>query len=532
MIGRRSIFFWLLLVAGLGLAAWWLLFVPYRPQRLYSAIPINATFISEQRDLAARWDSFSKNPVTLSLLGAAGIKTKDVEDLAKDPVSRAWFDKLAARDVVMAYVPNVGPGGDPAWVLVSWLGGKSQRLRWDLSWGRIPDFTAQPAYRGRVYWKVNDADLEADQVLTVAFVEGMLVGCIASQPQAMREVLDTYDGLLPAITRNANFPGTGPWCSDPLAPDRGWINMPGAPEPSSWQSGFFSYEFLDVATGSISGQICGQAPFNFAQPAFSELRAGENLTRLFGKLPQSLILTRSSLVLPMIESPLCPAWLRITGELIREQNADTLLLAMTGDEYSGHFKGLRVPALLVGIPVEDAPGARRWIEQALDRLNARYRWGLIPRSIRAGTNTIYVIEETTTNFYTHLTLDEKIAYAQCGNWLLFSSNLETLQKLVARYDQPESLNEADECSWAKEMNDVKASGYAWFDLERSGKTIRLALATYSLKLLLEDPRGSQPLRQQLNEAKAWIDTLAPLGRACFWLRADGKNMEIKFKAGS
>jgi hypothetical protein len=61
--------------------------------------------------------------------------------------------------------------------------------------------------------------------------------------------------------------------------------------------------------------------------------------------------------------------------------------------------------------------------------------------------------------------------------------------------------------------------------------LRLALTTYGLKLLLADAEGTLGVRQRLNEAKAWIDSLTPLQTCSFWLRSDGQMMQAQFKAG-
>ncbi len=42
--------------------------------------------------------------------------------------------------------------------------------------------------------------------------------------------------------------------------------------------------------------------------------------------------------------------------------------------------------------------------------------------------------------------------------------------------------------------------------------VRLGVTAWSLKLLLEDAQGSQATRQRMNEFKAWMDALAPLGQ--------------------
>ena len=530
MSHRRSPFFWLLVLVSMAFGVWWILAVPYRPQYLYRAIPAHATFVSAHYDLAGRWDSFSKNPLTQSLFSSLGIKPSELQDFGKDSDSAYWLKRLASRDVVLAHVPVLGDYGRPGWVFATWLGGDSQRLRWSLLLGRMPGFVRAGPYRGRFYWTVKDAFSHSDDLLTVTFVEGMLVGCLSRDASAIRDVLDTYDGLLPALADKAGFPSSGPWCADPQARDRGWINLSALNPKASFNPGSLSYEFTSLTSAAVEGQACGEDPFRFAQTASTKVKTS-GLDDLLGNLPLAVGLIHSQMVLPMIEDSGNPAWLRIFGELIREQKSDTIMVAVLGDEFSGRLKGIKVPAMITGIPVNDATNTLSWMKQTLDRLNAKYRWGLIPREVYANGSTVFAVETTAPGFYSTLTLEEKPAYTVCGKWFLLASNLESLTRLVTRVQQSPVGSKGEEAQWEADLDSMPAPCFARVDLARGGKTLRLALATYSLKLLLEDAQGTLGIRQRLNEVKAWIDSLAPLQTCRFWLRSDGQMMQVQFKAG-
>lgn len=527
---RRSPFFWLLILASIGLGVWWILTVPYAPRHMYRAIPANANFVSAHYNLAARWDSFSKNPLTQSLFSSLGIKPAELQDLGEDPESACWLKRLASRDVVLAYVPVLGDTGRPVWVFASWLGGDSQRLRWNLLLRRMPGFIRLSPYRGRFCWIVRDSSIRSDEVLTIAFVEGMLVGCLSRDSSAIRDVLDTYDGLLPALADKAEFPSSGPWCVDPQAGDRGWVNLAALNPQTSFHPSALSYEFTSLTPSAVEGQACGEDPFRFAQTASTKVKTSD-VEDLFGDLPLAIGLIHSQMVLPMIENLDNPAWLRIFGEVIREQKAESIMVAVLGDEFSGRIKGIKVPAIIAGIPVDNSTNTLAWMKQALDRLNAKYRWGLIPREVYANGSTVFAIESTASSFYSTLTLEEKPAYAICGEWLLLSSNVESLSSLMARIKQMPTGSEREEPQWKTDLDSMPAPCFVRINLARGGKTLRLALTTYALKLLLEDAQGTLGVRQRLNEAKAWIDSLAPLQTCRFWLRADGQMMQVRFKAG-
>ena len=60
MSRQRTPFFWLMALVSVALAVWWILTVPYVPRHMYQAIPARSIFVSAHRDLAGRWDLFSK----------------------------------------------------------------------------------------------------------------------------------------------------------------------------------------------------------------------------------------------------------------------------------------------------------------------------------------------------------------------------------------------------------------------------------------------------------------------------------------
>ena len=525
---NRSPLFWLVAALFAGLTVWWTLHVPYAPEQIWKTIPAEAVFVSEHRNLAERWDAFSHNPFTRSLLTTVGLTPVALQDLSRDPESKKWLEALTAKDSVLAFVPALGAYREPAWVFASWLGGRSQRLRWSLAWQRDGGFKRGLSHHGRTYWVVEDFEIDGEHKLTIAFVEGMLVGCLSRHPESILEVLDTYDGLMPSVADVRNLSVRGPWCTDPVAPDRGWFDPASLERPRPVDSKLIAYEFSELLPDKLAGQLCGAAPFSFAQSTTARLKA-DGLEKVLGELPQAVVIAQAAMLLPVLAEGTNPFWVRQCAELIRGQKASTVMMAVLGDEYSGRFRGIRVPTLLIGIPVEQPASAVEWIPQAFDRLNARYRWGLISRELAAGEQRFYAVEGTVSSNSASLTLDERPAYAVVGKWLLFASNLDALRKLAAYAEHVAEEDVAPD--WAASMSETPAPAYGWIDLARGGKNLRLAVTTYSLKLLLEDPRGTYRVRQRLNDAKAWIDALMPLRICRFWIRSDGTMMEGKFRMG-
>lgn len=529
MIRRRPLLFWLLLAAALGAAAWWVLYTPYRPEHMYRALPAQTAFVSVHRDLSGRWDEVHRNPLIQTLFLALGVEPEDLQSLSEDPATRQWLDLLAADEALVAFVPSLGNPGEPAWLIVTWLGAKSQRLRWNLHWAKIKELTPHPPYRGWPSWTL-DTEKEGEPKLTFALVEGMGIGVFSKDPRLLNEVLDALDGVQPSLDRRPEFPGrTGIWCRDPRAPDRGWVN------PEAWDAavtspvGPVTYEWSELQSGQLRGLVTGRDPFAVEFSRAPQLKTA-GLDRLLGDLPQGVALLSPALALPYMEQPNRAAWLRLLAEVIRLEKAGVIAVGLVGDEYSGRLKGIKLPTLVTGIPVGDEARAAAWLREAFDRLNARYRWGLVPREVSAGRGRMTIVEGTSTNFLSSLPPAECPAYLLRGGWLLLASNSEGLGRLAERFDGLPT-NRPAPAAWAGDLAAEPAPAYLWLDLARAAKTLRTAISTYSLKLLFEDPSGSQETRQKLNEAKAWIDSLVPLNRARFWMRSDGTRMEISYKLG-
>jgi hypothetical protein len=525
MTRSRPPLFWLLLLAAVVIGLWWLFSAPYEPRVLFRAMPANALYVSEHRRLVDRGDAFARNPVTLSLFSSMGIRPSELKSLTADPETERWFRRLAARHVVLAYVPELGGGGEPAWVFSSWLGGRSQRLRFWLSWSRVPGYRLVELWRGRRYWEVEAPFLRSDLRLCVAFVEGAMVGCLTGDPHVMRDVLDAHDGLRPSIVRRADF-SRAAWCADASARDRGWVDL-SAFSAMPPDAGTALFEFSELTPTSLAGQVCGRAPGSAGHAGHQAVSA-RGMGAFLGDAPLAVVLARGAAVVPILRSRRSPGWLRLLGELAEDEKADAVVLAVLGGAYGGRFHGVRVPALAFAMPVRDSARVRTWALDALDRLNTRYRWGLIPRRLESAGGEITVLEGTLKGVFGDLTPGEQPAYAIPEGWFILSSNSDSLTRLMER---PRSAADSAQPTWSRSAEESSSAAYVWMDLAQGGKAMRLAISACSLKLLLSDPQASQDARQRLNEAKAWMDSLAPLEALRLWARSDGDFIQARFRIG-
>jgi hypothetical protein len=530
MTALRKGFIWILALLFVGLMVWWSLHVPYKPDLLFKAIPADATVVSVHRNLAERWDEFSANPLTFSLFSALGIKPEDLASLGKDPESRAWLDALAGRKIVLGFVPDLGLGNRSAWVAASWLGGQSQRFRWQLHWADSSVFRRLDNYRGHPMWLVRSPSLERGTVLTISLVEGMLLACLSHSPSDIRRVLDTYDGYRPSLLGHPQFVQSFHPQEESAVDDLGWVHVDALDPRIKSSGGDLVYAFPSIQKDYLKGSVSTPTPI----PQLSSLPTliqTEGLDRLWGGLPVAMVAIGRNTALNGLLLPRAPLWVKQVGRIVAAQDAEAVFLGAFGDEYSGRIMGLKVPSLIAAIRCSNEEETLKSIVQSLDRLNAARQWGLIPRPFTAAGHQVYAIEATGESPLSRMTAEESPAYTVIGGWLLFSSNLDALMKLVERYERVESMQQASQAPWKELVKDSKAPIHGWIDLDRGSKTLRLAVSTWSLKMLLENPSESQKTRQQLNEAKAWIDAIAPMKSCSFHLDSNDQGSSLTFTLG-
>lgn len=518
-----------LLAISIGAAVWWLGYIPYDPLAIYRPIPASATLVGRHLRLPARWNDLLANPLALALMRTAGIRTEDAAGLTADKESRAWFEKLAGREGTLAYLPGRF-GGAPAWMAVCHLGGESQKLRWQLSLFHVPGFERMKQFPGRAVWRVDSPDLKPEQNLVIAFGEGVIMACLAEDPLAMAEVLAAYDGnrrrLMEAEPAFMRFVEG----DDRSVMDRLWIR-----DESEWASSESPGVVVeipvlrgDAISLSATTEGAGLVPEDRASP----VEIG-TLARLLGDAPCAAAMVNRDVLLQLLAQPWLPRDARHAIRMIADVAADRVaVVGMDGDMggrlawgamISLGLSGLRVPTLLVATPVQDEAAAAEAIQRVLDASNAKYRAAFVLQPVPAPPATIYVLESAGGDEWVDsLSRSDRPAYMILDGWLLASSNLAALQKLVQASVADQGGDGTP--SWAARINGALAVS-AWLDLARSGKVARDAIATWSMAQVFMNSGNSQVAREQLNEAKAWIDSFAPFGQARAELgRREGKTV--------
>ncbi len=512
----RRLWFWILAAAFAWAMFFWVTHVPYRPDRLFRAIPANSAWISVHDGLAARWAGLSGNPLIMTVLNACGIDLETQAMLAADKDFQYWFRHLAPDRAVTAFVPSFFRQGQQAWVVASWLGGDSQRLRWLLTWTGQHPCRREGRHQGRILWALDTGDGRTP--FRFALVEGGVIGVLCDDPAALRALLDMYDGRLPSAASVIEaFMGNSMSLS-PSARDFGLFNAGALP---------MSFALDNVTPDGLTLSMAAPLPLQVPADWLEEGQYDE-LVRVIGDVPLAALLVSRQALLSALEHPLAALPASAARYWISRMDGESLMLSVLGGEYSGRIRGIKWPALLAGVPIGEAAEAREVMQPLLDDLNRTYQWGLILHEIPQGDQpAIYIIESTAGNAYGKLNLQEQMACTVRGGWLLLASNSGTLMKICGRYSRGEQGASA---GWIRPVPGDAA--LCRLDLAGGGKIVKLALGAYSLKLLFSDPDGTQEERQRINEYKAWIDMLAPFGQLRARVYSDNEQAILKLHMGT
>jgi len=548
----KRILFWLILALFVGLAIWWSTYFPYRPELLYRAVPLNAAYVGEHDRLAERWQAMARNPLTLGLLESLGVDRAEIDAVLDDPGTKRIVNRLTARKTVMAYVPALGRAGAPAWVVATWVGPYAQFVRWGVFSGAMSEFERIRLRDGRHGWRRSltgrpdpDGSLEPAPELTLTAVDGMILGCVSTDPTAVQAVLQRVERgkrLCPPLReRLTPLEGASSRRED-SAPglDRGWLTS------HSFAGRELSYVLTAHDERSTAGRLKGRADLP-PTAALADAAGIDGLAGLLRDTPDALLLAPFAVLGPLLSAPDAAPALQITGNVLQSVATEQspVFLALLSGTYSGRILGMKVPTLMAGIKVRNGGEALERVTQALDTLNARYGLTLIPRRMpptgpRTGSSSngttapaaesLIVLDSTELGIYSALGAKEKPAFAADNSWLLFSSNVAALRKLIARRREA-NAPPGPEAAWRRALAGSQASIYATADLKSTGAALGNAIAVYSLALMVRRSEESADTRARLDQAQAWLDALAPFEAASLWLQPDGPDSQLHFRLG-
>ena len=482
------------LIAG---CVWWLCFVPFRPERMLLPIPEDAVAVTAHAHLADRWPMLSTNPVTRGiLLGFLAAGADDHPVLSSNEALQKSLRRLVPTDVVAAYVPGMDGVERGTWIFTSWLGGKGLWFRWamTLARGKVERYGLSG---GRTYWVMNTDTKPSNGLplqFSFAFEEGLVVGCLSENPHSIRVALACHDRNHPSIL--SIEPRLIDWIMDAESEDRGWV-CGGSKLPAVFPVRYELTELTDdrlsaIAHSSILLPSKCSPGKRARQPPIVE-----------GLSNATLGITRDFLDV-LFEGESGGGWSQGLRSFLEEVGANGAVIALLSGEYGGRIHSLRIPALVACIPCEGPAGVTAALRRVFRHLSVEYDISLmVTPSTDRDDPSVHSVTTARPSRYGDLAEEERAAYTVVDGWLIASSCRTTLIRLLDRREWAAKIS--------KERDEEISPFWLEFDLASGGKSIRNALAAYSLLRAFgaADPPGWE--WETLNNVHQWIEDLGTLG---------------------
>ena len=527
----RHTIFWSVVLLVLGASGWWIFYVPYRPDRVFEAIPASASVVTVHQNLAGEWDTAFKNPLLRRAIKAAGIDDGKLTALSTNHVVREWTEKLASDQTLLAYVPAMGTENKPALIAASWIGNQSRLLRWQMAWIKTRDLTPVYLDGGNLtIWLSREKFGKTNLRLSLALSEGLVLACISEDPIGVRTLLESAEKYPYRHT-----------VSDLGKPAIAKKLLEGVPRHSGWVEVNHQQIALqlDIQPEALSLEMRGQKQF----PAGANLQVAAGTSealRLVGKRSDVALLLPLSWVSALIPDDPSILLLKNIKTLTDASNTPTNALAFVAlldQDHNGRIrgpinknlrgliKGVKAPTLLLGIQVKDDAEADKRINQSLAMLNSQFGLELSAGPYAPdGSLRMTSIQGKRNSFYGTFEPEECVAYTVRDNWLILASNGTILQKLLS---QPS----------ASGLNDWKLDGglpptaIAWANLNGVGLTLKNAAGVAKLATLLDSSEKSKTLRSQLDQAGIVASVLRELKEAKMTLQAGNNGFRLKLMIG-
>ncbi|MEI8350972.1 MAG: hypothetical protein WCG36_01540 [bacterium] len=528
MTKRNRLFFWLILVVAMILAACWLFHVPYQPDRIFSAIPSDVTVVSVQTNLAAQWEPLLRNPLLGDVLKAGGVQDADLAALTTNTVIREWARKLASDQSVIAFTPSLGARHKPALVFASWIGSRSRSLRWQTAWIKSRDFFPVTLDEGRLtFYRVRTSLDKSELHLSLALSEGLVLGCLSSDPAGVACLLETAEERpgrhslastgKPAQARHLLQRPSSQW---------GWLELGHT---------LIAYR-VELTARQLSLYMTGQNSLPEAKP-LAALPGLNGVQPLIVDKSDFLALLPLGWLQAMIPKEPSSLWLQSIREFTETNNtgADALAFAAVLDQqHNGRLrgplgstlrafiKGVKTPTILIGLQVGSRREADARLRRLIDQLNRQYAFTLESR-MEEGSKGITLIEEPGRNFYGSFEAGERIAATMVDDWLILASNASILKHVLETAGTPPTEG--------RTPDGAGPSALAHIQLNSLGQTLRNVAGILKLVTLFKGASNMEATRERLNQAGTWADVLQAFGEANVSMSTSGRFFHITIEVG-
>ncbi|MEI8140627.1 MAG: hypothetical protein WCI03_12260 [bacterium] len=531
MKNPRQIAFWMILIVSVILSIWWIFYVPYRPDRVFDAIPAGTSWVSVHQNLAGDWDALVNNPLLSRVFKAAETNEGAMAALRTNEVARKWITKLTSAQTVVAYSPAMGSMQKPALIAASWIGTQSRLLRWQMAWIKTRELTPVYLDNGNLtIWMSHEKIGKSNMRLSLALSEGLILACVSEDPIGVRTLLESAEHYpyrhtvsesgRPALVETMLGGSPHHW---------GWFEA--SQNPLAFQ--------LDIKPETLSLEMSGTGKL---PPALNlkEAEGTGNALNLIGKTSDFaalLPLSWASEFIPAEPSSLLLKTLRELADTtgtptnalafvaLLDQNHNGRIRGPINKNLRGLIKGVKAPTLLLGMQIQSDAEADKRINQALTKLNSQFGMELTagPFEPESGLRITSILDSQK-SFYSAFEPEERVVYVVRGNWLIIASNGAILKRLLTEQNS-EGRND-----WKLDPAALPAAS-AWANLNGMGQTLKNATGVAKLATMLDSSNGSQEIRDKLDQAGTAAAVLRELGQANLSVNSAPTGFKLKLVIG-
>ncbi len=496
----------LILAAAVATVVLWVFVFPFRMDRLWNALPPNAVAVSIHRDLDSRWPVFLDNPVAQSWLAARGEPSDALMESVNEDGVNQLLGFFRRGPALAAWTPWLGRYGRPALVVVGWAGGYTQLMRWGWLDEVFSDFTVEERPDGRRVWVQPQPDVGMAQTLSLAVHEGLFLAVLSDDPQAIDAAVERL--VFGRRSRSELLPIP----EDGIARDTLLWAVPRGLHPVFPGGGRLRAVLTALSRDVAALELTLQGELEaFPAPAPGAMQA---LPGLLHDMPSVLV----SGTLPLLEAAVALGGDALSAALVQAARAHAAadaaaFAAISGGRHGGTMMRMRVPAVWAGLSVANPAEAARIVQALLDAANAGTGLGLVAEPVGAEDH-LHVLTPVGDTFYRRLSRGERAAFAVRDGWLIMSSNLTALQRLLG------TPSGSAPPLWAGLPDGV--SGALWADCAAAATLGREALAGFTLVQILSGAGGQ---RYDTPEISALLEGLAAL--RFLRVRADAAEGELR-----
>lgn len=506
------------------LFACWMFHVPYNEAELFRAMPHNADMVSSHVDLPARFMRGATIADNFGFLSPKVLEARKAMAASREFRKIFAAPELRTKRSVVGYIHRLD--GEPACFFATWLGRHGQIMRWSLLWKTPPHLVRTSTDYGYPIWSSRSA-ASNDQVLSFAFVDGMLLGCISRNPAGVRHALETYDGHLPSVAAAKIPEYVAPLIPNPKAPDTGWFRTRTRPIPGMPHIVAFSFDSVEAPC--IRGAFQSDMPLAADSPLAAPVNL-DGLENCFGKAPSAVLAMPSDLLAGALEAAPRSLPVEVASALLHSG-----AVAQSGPVAAGLFLGEfggrihlalgrpRIPALSLAVRLGDRDRVREGLTRAADLVNGVFRAGLIvsPAAILPGNTPFYGFEMTSSNSAAMQRPEDLPGCALAGNWLVLSSHAQSLQNVLSQTltgSVTAAQTEAQPPEWQRLLREKAAGAFFWADLEATGKELDTLLVFSQMAGFF--PRETPGVRAIIKKCRtfrtgaAWIELVNNRPRLC------------------